>query len=54
MMNIKGVRANLLSEGMKVLFSPLRVRKSYLISKAIRIYSSKRCTLLSILYSIYQ
>ena len=28
-MNIKGVRANLLSQGMKVLFSPLRVRKSY-------------------------
>ena len=28
-MNIKGVRANLWSQGMKVLFSPLRVRKSY-------------------------
>ena len=30
MMYIKGVRANLLSQGMKVLFSPLRVRKSYI------------------------
>ena len=29
MMNIKGVQANLLSQGMKVLFSPLQVRKSY-------------------------
>ena len=29
MMNIEGVRANLVSQGMKVLFSPLRVRKSY-------------------------
>ena len=28
-MNIEGVRANLVSQGMKVLFSPLRVRKSY-------------------------
>ena len=28
-MNIKGVRVNLWSQGMKVLFSPLRVRKSY-------------------------
>ena len=27
-MNIEGVRANLVSQGMKVLFSPLRVRKS--------------------------
>ena len=27
-MNIHGVGANLLSQGMKVLFSPLRVRKS--------------------------
>ena len=28
-MNIEGVRANLVSQGIKVLFSPLRVRKSY-------------------------
>ena len=28
-MKIEGVRANLVSQGMKVLFSPLRVRKSY-------------------------
>ena len=28
-MNIKGVRVNLWSQGMKELFSPLRVRKSY-------------------------
>ena len=28
-MNIEGVRANLVSQGMKVLFNPLRVRKSY-------------------------
>ena len=27
-MNIEGVRANLVSQGMKVLFSPLRVQKS--------------------------
>ena len=32
MMNIEGVRANLVSQGMKVLFSPLRVRKSYVDS----------------------
>ena len=32
-MNIKGVRANLLSQGMKVPFSPLRVRKSYTVAR---------------------
>ena len=31
MMNIDGVTANLVSQGMKVLFSPLRVQKSYII-----------------------
>ena len=29
-MNIKGVRVNLWSKGTKVLFSPLRVQKSYI------------------------
>ena len=35
-MNIEGVRANLVSQGMKVLFSPLRVRKSYVYIIEIR------------------
>ena len=34
-MNIKGVRANLLSQGMKVLFGPLRVQKSYRVTEAL-------------------
>ena len=34
-MNIEGVRANLVSQGMKVLFSPLRVRKSYSCTRFI-------------------
>ena len=37
-MNIQGVRANLLSQGMKVPFSPLRVRKSYIFEMSFLIF----------------